>query len=80
MYSLNINNVCLFFSKVLQVGQVCHGISPYSIENEQCSKCLLSCKSIELHNQLIINLGLGMGMLSQKFYTLHNFWYVEAYN
>jgi hypothetical protein len=32
-----------------------------------------------LHNQLTTNLGLVVKTFSQKFYTLHNFSYVETY-
>ncbi len=49
-----------------------------SIEDEWCFSSLAFCKS-KLHNQLTTNLGLVVKMFSQKFYTLHNFSYVEKY-
>ncbi len=49
-----------------------------SIEDEWCFSFLAFCKS-KLHNQLTTNLGLVVKTFSQKFYTLHNFSYVETY-
>jgi hypothetical protein len=48
-----------------------------SVEDEWCFSSVAFCKS-KLHNRLITNLGLVVRMFSHKFYTLHNFPYVEA--
>jgi hypothetical protein len=49
-----------------------------SVEDERCFNSLTFCKSM-LHNRLITNLGLVVKMFSHKFYTLHNFPYVGAF-
>jgi hypothetical protein len=49
-----------------------------NIEDEQCFNSLAFCKS-KLWNQSTTNLGLVVKMFSYKFYTMHNFLYVEAF-
>ncbi len=49
-----------------------------NIKDEQCFISLASY-NFKLCNQLTTNLGLVLRMFSQKFYTLQNFPYVEAF-
>jgi hypothetical protein len=49
-----------------------------NMEDEQCLSSLAFYKS-KLRNQLINNLRLMVRMFSQKFFTLHNFPYVETF-
>jgi hypothetical protein len=49
-----------------------------SVKDEWWFNFLAFCKS-KLHNRFITDQGLVVITLSQKFYTLHNFLYVKAY-
>jgi hypothetical protein len=49
-----------------------------NIEDEQCFNSLAFCKS-KLWNQFSTNLGLVVKIFSYKFYTMHNFLYVETF-
>jgi hypothetical protein len=49
-----------------------------NIEDERCFNSLVFCKS-KLWNQFTTSLGLVVRMFSYKFYIVHNFLYVEAF-
>jgi hypothetical protein len=69
--------VC-FFPKYFKLAKIAMVQVLGNMEDEQCFSSLTFCK-YKLHNQLTMNLGLVVRMFSQKFYTLHNFPYVEAF-
>ncbi len=66
------------FSKYFKLAKI--AMVPFlgNMEDEQRFSSLAFCKS-KLHNQLTMNLGLVVRMFSQKFYTLHNFPYMELF-